>query len=98
MQAQLSGRIPFVTAVLGPSAGPGTLSAPLADFTVMTPTSSIFSGGPPLVKASLGEEVTNEELGGPEVVLRSGLIDNLSLDDKDAFNQVEKVVVFFSIY
>jgi len=95
MQAQLSGRIPFATAVLGPSAGHGALSAPLSDFTVMTPTSSIFTGGPPLVKASLGEEVTKEELGGPEVALGSGLIDNLSLDDKDALDQVRSWLSFF---
>ncbi len=95
MQARLSGRIPFATAVLGPSAGHGALSAPLSDFSVMTPASAIFSGGPPLVKASLGEEVTKEELGGPEIALGSGLIDNLSLDDKDALAQIRTWLSFF---
>ncbi len=89
-QADLSGRVPFATAVLGASAGHGALSAPLADFTVMTPQAAIFTAGPPLVKASLGEDIDKDELGGPAVALASGVIHNLADDDHDALRHVKQ--------
>ncbi|MDG1845359.1 MAG: carboxyl transferase domain-containing protein, partial [Acidimicrobiales bacterium] len=89
-QADASGQVPFAVAVLGPSAGHGALSAPLADFTVMTDTASIFTAGPPLVKASLGEDVTKEDLGGPAVALASGLIHNHATNDEDALTQIRQ--------
>jgi methylmalonyl-CoA decarboxylase subunit alpha len=88
--ADLRGRVPIATAVLGPSAGHGALAAPLADFTVMTETASIFSAGPPLVKASLGEDVDRMTLGGPAVALASGVIHNAASDDRDALDQVRR--------
>src|SRR6185437_5540823 len=46
---------------------------------------TIFLGGPPLVKAATGEEVTAEELGGGDVHARtSGVADHLALDDEHA--------------
>src|SRR6185437_4111552 len=46
---------------------------------------TIFLGGPPLVKAATGEEVTAEELGGGDVHARiSGVVDHLALDDEHA--------------
>ena len=87
-QADASGKIPFAVAVLGPSAGHGALSAPLADFSVMTDNASIFTAGPPLVKASLGEEITKEELGGPDVALGSGVIHNHAASDIEALTQI----------
>ncbi|MGP0110329.1 MAG: carboxyl transferase domain-containing protein, partial [Acidimicrobiales bacterium] len=65
--ADLSGHVPMVCLVLGASAGHGALTAPLSDFVVMTPSASLFTAGPPLVKAALGEDVTKEALGGPNV-------------------------------
>ena len=47
----------MVCLVLGASAGHGALTSPLSDFTVMTESAAMFTGGPPLVKAALGEEV-----------------------------------------
>lgn len=87
-QASASGLIPMAAGVFGPSAGHGALSAPLADFTVMTERGCIFTAGPPLVKAALGEDVSKEELGGPEVALGSGVIHNLAADDLDAIRQI----------
>ena len=83
-QAQLSGYVPFVTAVLGASAGHGALTAPMSDFTVMAANSAIFTAGPPLVKASIGEEITKDQLGGPQVSVLSGVIHNVAADDKAA--------------
>ena len=89
-QASASGLVPMATAVLGSSAGHGALTAPLSDFTVMTPDAAIFTAGPPLVKASLGEEVDRLALGGPDVALASGVVHNLATDDLDALAQVRR--------
>ncbi len=62
--ADLGGQVPMVCLVMGSSAGHGALTAPLSDFTIMTESSAMFTGGPPLVRSAIGEEVTKEELGG----------------------------------
>ncbi|GIR38127.1 MAG: hypothetical protein CM15mP49_35120 [Actinomycetota bacterium] len=54
----------------------------------MTEQASIFTAGPPLVKASLGEDITKEELGGPEIALHSGVIQNLASNDESALEQI----------
>ena len=95
MQAQCSGKVPIVTAVLGPSAGHGALIAPLSDFTVMTEQAAIFTAGPPVVRASTGEDVSKEELGGPAVAIGSGLIHNCAPSDKAALDQVRRYLSFF---
>jgi acetyl-CoA carboxylase carboxyltransferase component len=95
VQAQLAGRVPFVTAVLGSSAGHGALTAPMSDFTVMAANSAIFTAGPPLVKASLGEDITKEHLGGPQVSVLSGVIHNVASDDKAALDVVRDYLSYF---
>src|SRR5579864_4058292 len=95
MQAQCSGRIPVLTAVLGPSAGHGALIAPMSDFTVMTEQAAIFTAGPPVVRESLGEDVTKEALGGPDVAIPSGLIHNLATDDGAALDTVRQYLAYF---
>lgn len=82
--AQLSGLVPMVCLVLGASAGHGALTAPLSDFVVMTSAASMFVAGPPIVKAAIGEQVTKEELGGPQVHLASGVAHNLADNDAAA--------------
>ncbi len=94
-QARCSGRVPIVTAVCGPSAGHGALVAPISDFTVMSQTGSIFTAGPPVVYESLGEQITKEELGGPEVALTSGLIHNGADDDAAALELVRVYLSYF---
>jgi acetyl-CoA carboxylase carboxyltransferase component len=94
LQAQCSGRVPIVTAVLGASAGHGALIAPMSDFTVMTEAASIFTAGPPVVRESTGEHVTKEALGGPAVAVASGLIHNLAADDEAALEQVRRYLSF----
>ena len=54
---------------------------------------TIFLGGPPLVKAATGEEVTAEELGGAEVHTRqSGVADHYAEDDEHALAIVRRIV------
>jgi len=94
-QARCSGRVPLVTAVLGASAGHGALVAPMSDFTVMSAQASIFTAGPPVVRESLGEEISKEELGGPEVAVGSGLVHNAAADDAAALDLVRGYLAYF---
>jgi acetyl-CoA carboxylase carboxyltransferase component len=71
-----------VAAVLGPVAGHDALVAGCANHVVMTRSASVFGAGPPLVRATLGLEVTAGELGGPEVHA-GGFVDHVA-DDEDA--------------
>jgi acetyl-CoA carboxylase carboxyltransferase component len=95
MQAQCSGCVPMVTAVLGPSAGHGALIAPISDFTVMTEAAAIFTAGPPVVRVSTGEEVTKEDLGGPRVAVGAGLVHNVAGTDTDALALVRAYLSYF---
>ena len=94
-QAQCSGRVPLVTAVLGSSAGHGALVAPMCDFTVMSRNAAIFTAGPPVVFESLGETISKEDLGGPSVALASGVIHNVADDDRSALDQVRTYLRYF---
>ncbi|MCA9509224.1 MAG: carboxyl transferase domain-containing protein [Myxococcota bacterium] len=85
--ADLNGHVPMVCLVLGASAGHGALAAPLSDFVVMSEAGAMFTGGPPLVKAATGEEVTKEELGGPKVCAEiAGSVHNVAADDAAAID------------
>ncbi len=94
-QSRLSGNVPMVTAVLGSSAGHGALIAALSDFTIMSPTAAIFAAGPPVVKASLGEDSTKEDLGGPAVAIASGLVHNLAADDHAVLHDIRTYLSYF---
>ena len=94
-QGNLSGLVPMVTGVMGSSAGHSAITAPLCDFALMTPDGAIFTAGPPVVKAALGEEVTKAELGGPSVAITSGLIHNVSADDTSLLRDIRTYLSFF---
>ena len=94
-QARCSGRVPMVTAVLGPSAGHGALVAPISDFAVMSRNAAIFTAGPPVVLESMGETITKEDLGGPGIALASGLIHNGADDDERALDLVRTYLGYF---
>lgn len=93
--AGLSGLVPTVCVVMGPSAGHGALTAPLMDFVVMVEGGALFSAGPPLVKASMGEDVTKEELGGAAVhTVASGVAHNAAPDDASALALVRRYLSY----
>lgn len=94
-QAQCSGRVPTVAAVLGPSAGHGALVAPVCDFRIMSPQGAIFTAGPPVVKESTGEDISKEDLGGPDVALPSGVIHNLAEDDDAVLADIRRYLSYF---
>jgi acetyl-CoA carboxylase carboxyltransferase component len=86
-QARMSAAaIPQVALVMGSSTAGGAYVPAMSDETVIVKgTGTIFLGGPPLVKAATGEDVTAEELGGAEVhTRRSGVADHEALDDEHA--------------
>jgi acetyl-CoA carboxylase carboxyltransferase component len=94
-QAQCSGRVPTVAAVLGPSAGHGALVAPVCDFRIMSPHGAIFTAGPPVVKESTGEDISKEQLGGPDVALPSGVIHNVAADDEAVLDDIRRYLSYF---
>ena len=71
---------------MGSCTAGGAYVPAMSDETVIVRgTGTIFLGGPPLVKAATGEDVTPEELGGAEVhTRRSGVADHEALDDEHA--------------
>ncbi|TNF34795.1 MAG: carboxyl transferase [Gammaproteobacteria bacterium] len=86
--ADLKGQVPVVALVLGASAGHGALTGMLADFIVMTENATLFTAGPPLVKAALGVDATPEQLGGARMhATQSGVIHNLVATEEEAFAQ-----------
>jgi acetyl-CoA carboxylase carboxyltransferase component len=94
--AELSGLVPMICLVMGPSAGHGALTAPLSDFVVITEAASLFTAGPPLVKGAIGEVVTKEQLGGPQIhIALSGVAHNLAADDAAAIDAARRYLSYF---
>ncbi len=94
-QARMSAKgIPQIAAVMGSCTAGGAYVPAMSDEVVIVKgTGTIFLGGPPLVKAATGEEVTAEELGGAEVHTRlSGVADHLAEDDEHALAIVRSIV------
>jgi acetyl-CoA carboxylase carboxyltransferase component len=86
--------IPQISAVMGSCTAGGAYVPAMSDEAVIVRnTGTIFLGGPPLVKAATGEEVTAEELGGADVHTRiSGVADHFAEDDEHAIGLVRNIV------
>jgi len=93
--ADCRGNVPMLCLVLGASAGHGALTSPLSDFTIMSAAASMFTGGPPLVKAALGEDVSKEELGGAAVCTEAGTVHNVEPDDASAIALARRYLGYF---
>lgn len=93
---ELLGEVPVVAAVLGTAAGGPAGRAILSHFSVMVSGSSqVFAAGPPVVKRSLAQEITKEDLGGPAVaVARAGAIHNVAASEDEAFEQIRRFLSF----
>jgi acetyl-CoA carboxylase carboxyltransferase component len=93
----MSGVVPQVAAMMGPGAA-GTAYIPaLADFVPMVKgTSNMALGGPPLVKAVVGEDITAEELGGSKVHCEiSGVGDLEVADDRACLEAIKDYLSYF---
>jgi acetyl-CoA carboxylase carboxyltransferase component len=94
-QARMSALgIPQIAVVMGSCTAGGAYVPAMSDETIIVKgTGTIFLGGPPLVKAATGEDVSAEELGGADVHTRlSGVADYLAEDDDHALRQTRTIV------
>jgi acetyl-CoA carboxylase carboxyltransferase component len=94
-QARMSAeRIPQIAVVMGSCTAGGAYLPAMSDETIIVKgTGTIFLGGPPLVRAATGEEVSAEDLGGADVHTRlSGVADYFAEDDEHALHQARVVV------
>ncbi|MGE4426481.1 MAG: acyl-CoA carboxylase subunit beta [Solirubrobacteraceae bacterium] len=87
--------IPRVTAALGPSYGDAALHAAMGDLVVMQKDTAIALSGPPVIKAAIGEDVTGEELGGPDVAAGTNGSAHLVVDtEHDAFDRIKRFLSY----
>jgi acetyl-CoA carboxylase carboxyltransferase component len=94
-QARLSAQgIPQIASVMGSCTAGGAYVPAMSDETIIVKgTGTIFIGGPPLVKAATGQDVTAEELGGADVHARqSGVADHYATSDEHALALVREIV------
>ncbi|MEM7355543.1 MAG: carboxyl transferase domain-containing protein [Acidobacteriota bacterium] len=87
-------RIPTICLVFGSSTAGGAYVPGMSDYVVMVKEQArVFLGGPPLVKMAIGEDSTEEELGGAEMHSRvSGVSDYLAEDELDAIRIGREIV------
>src|SRR5579859_1059777 len=94
-QAQMSAQgIPQIAVVMGSCTAGGAYVPAMSDETIIVRgTGTIFIGGPPLVKAATGQDVTAEELGGADVhTRRSGVADHYATSDEHALALARRIV------
>jgi acetyl-CoA carboxylase carboxyltransferase component len=94
-QAVMSAKaIPQIAVVMGSCTAGGAYVPAMSDETIIVKgTGTIFLGGPPLVKAATGEEVSAEELGGADVHARvSGVADDYAVSDEHALALAREIV------
>ena len=99
-QARMSALgIPQISAVMGSCTAGGAYVPAMSDETIIVKgNGTIFLGGPPLVKAATGEEVTAEDLGGADVHCReSGVTDHYARNDREALDMVREIFAYLNI-
>jgi methylmalonyl-CoA carboxyltransferase 12S subunit len=91
----LSGAVPQVSLICGPCAGGAAYSPALTDFIIQTRKAQMFITGPQVIKGVTGEQVTAEQLGGPEAhMANSGVIHFVAEDDRHAIQLCQKLLSF----
>jgi acetyl-CoA carboxylase carboxyltransferase component len=88
--------VPVVSAGFGSIAGLGAMYMVLSHFSIMIKKQAhVFVGGPPLVKAATGEDISKEELGGHLLHARvTGVVDNEAEDERDALEQITRFLSY----
>jgi len=97
-QARMSAaKIPQIAAVMGSCTAGGAYVPAMSDEAIIVEKNgTIFLGGPPLVKAAIGETATAEELGGAKLHTRiSGVADHYAKDDDEALRKIRGIVNHF---
>ncbi|MAY75098.1 MAG: methylmalonyl-CoA carboxyltransferase [Phycisphaerae bacterium] len=91
----LSGVVPQISLICGPCAGGAAYSPALTDFIIQTRHAQMFITGPGVIKKVTGEEVTADQLGGPEAHMHySGVVHFVADDDNDAARICRKLLSF----
>ena len=91
----LSGAVPQVSIIAGPCAGGAAYSPALTDFVIQTRQAQMFITGPQVIKQVTGEQVTAEQLGGPDAHMQhSGVIHFIAEDDQDAIYTCKRLLSF----
>ena len=92
---KLSGVVPQISIICGPCAGGAAYSPALTDFIIKTRQAYMFITGPNVIKQVTGEEVTQEDLGGPDAHMqKSGVIHFVADDDEQAILIAKKLLSF----
>ena len=93
---ELLGTVPVVSAVLGTAAGGPAGRAILSHWSVMVDgTSHVFAAGPPVVERSLGQKISKEDLGGPQVAVdHAGTIDNRVESEEACFAELRRFLSY----
>ncbi len=96
IDVELLSQVPVVSAVMGSVAGLPAINACLSHFNLMVKDKSqLFPGGPPVVKAALGYDITKEDLGGDHIHVRqSGSVENLADDEAHAFQLIRQFLSY----
>lgn len=93
--ARVMRTVPVVSAAMGATAGLPAARLVASHFALMTRnTSQVLIGGPALVERALGEKKSKEELGGPEVHARSGVVDRVAEDEEEVFDLIRRFLAF----
>jgi len=91
----LSGLVPQISLICGPCAGGAAYSPALTDFIIQTKQAQMFITGPSVIKQVTGEQVTAEQLGGPEAQMTySGVAHFIADDDRHAIQICQKLLSF----
>jgi methylmalonyl-CoA carboxyltransferase large subunit len=92
---KLSGAVPQISLICGPCAGGAAYSPALTDFIIQTRQSQMFITGPSVIKSVTGENVTAEQLGGPDAhMTKSGVTHFIAEDDNHAIALCQKLLSF----
>ncbi len=91
-----SGRIPQISAIMGPCAGGAVYSPAITDFTIMVEnTSYMFITGPEVIKSVTHEEVTQEELGGAHThATKSGVAHLTAVDEQACLDMARELLSY----
>jgi methylmalonyl-CoA carboxyltransferase 12S subunit len=91
----LSGAVPQISLICGPCAGGAAYSPALTDFIIQTRRAQMFITGPNVIKQVTGEQITAEQLGGPDAhMTHSGVIHFIANDDQDALYLCRRLLSF----
>src|SRR3546814_11957460 len=95
-QVRLSGKVPQICCLVGPSAAGGAYIPAFCDRVIMVEgNASMYLGSPRMAEMVIGEHATLEEMGGARMhATVSGCGDNLAVDDADAIDQARAVLAY----